>query len=120
MRYFGDPAIGRANPAKFPEFSGVYELAEGQTRRVFMESGGLFVERKAKREPLFPESSDIFFRQGAEGRILFRTGNDGKVDALIELPEQRRHHLEEERVLSAAQKKGVELASANLQPGFSL
>jgi hypothetical protein len=84
MRYYEDPAIGRSDPAKFPEFSGVYELAEGQTRKVFAESGGLFVERKGKREQLFPESSDIFFRKGVEGRILFRTGNDGKVDALID------------------------------------
>ena len=84
MRYYEDPAIGRADPAKFAEFSGVYELAEGQTRRVFTESGGLFVERNGKREPLFPESSDIFFRKGVEGRILFRIGNDGKVDALID------------------------------------
>jgi hypothetical protein len=45
MRYYDDPAIGRADPTKFPEFSGAYELAEGQTRKVFTESGALFVER---------------------------------------------------------------------------
>jgi Domain of unknown function (DUF4440) len=84
MRYYEDPATGRADPAKFPEFSGIYELAEGQTRKVFVESESLFVERNGKREQLFPESADIFFRKGVEGRILFRTGNDGKVDALID------------------------------------
>ena len=31
-----------------------------------------------------PESCDIFFRKGVEGRILFRTGPDGKTDALID------------------------------------
>lgn len=84
MRYYEDPAIGRADSAKFPEFSGVYELAEGQTRKVFVEGENLFVERKEKREQLFPESADIFFRKGVEGRILFRLGSDGKIDALID------------------------------------
>jgi hypothetical protein len=84
MRYYEDPAIGRADPRKFPEFSGVYELAEGQTRKVFVEGESLFVERKDKREQLFPESPDIFFRKGVEGRILFRTVSDGNVDALID------------------------------------
>jgi hypothetical protein len=84
MRYYGDPAMGRADPAKFAEFSGVYELAEGQTRKVFVEGESLFVERNGKREQLFPESADIFFRKGVEGRILFRAGKDGKVEALID------------------------------------
>jgi hypothetical protein len=84
MRYYEDPAIGRADPAKFPEFSGLYELAEGQTRKVFMEGESLFVERNGKREQLFPESADIFFRKGVEGRILFRARNDGKVQSLID------------------------------------
>lgn len=84
MRYYEDPAIGPADPAKFPEFSGVYELAEGQTRRVFAEGENLYVERNGKREQLFPESADIFFRKGVEGRVLFRSGPGGKVDALID------------------------------------
>jgi hypothetical protein len=84
MRYYEDPAIGRADPKKFLEFSGVYELGEEQTRKVFVEGENLFVERKGKREQLFPESPDIFFRKGVEGRILFRLGTDGKVDALID------------------------------------
>lgn len=84
MRYYEDPAIGRADPAKFPEFSGTYELAEGQTRKVTAEGESLFVERNGKREQLFPESAEIFFRKNVEGRILFRSGPDGKVDALID------------------------------------
>jgi hypothetical protein len=84
MRYYEDPATGRVDLAKFPEFSGVYELAEGQTRKVFVEGESLFVERKGKREQLFPESADILFRKGVEGRILFRLGSNGKVDALID------------------------------------
>jgi hypothetical protein len=44
----------------------------------------LFIERKGKKEELLPESCDIFFRKGVEGRILFRHGSNGKVDALID------------------------------------
>ena len=84
MRYYEDPAVGRADPTRFAEFSGTYELAEGQTRKVFAEGDNLFVERKGKREQLFPESPDIFFRKGVEGRILFRADAEGKVDALID------------------------------------
>lgn len=84
MRYYEDPAIGQADPAKFPEFSGVYELAEGQTRKVFAEGDNLYVERNGKREQLFAESADIFFRKGVEGRVLFRSGPGGKVDAFID------------------------------------
>lgn len=84
MRYYEDPAVGKAEPARFPAFSGTYELAEGQTRKVFVEDGNLFVERKGKREQLCPESPEIFFRKGVEGRILFRTAASGEVDALID------------------------------------
>ena len=84
MRYYEDPAVGRADLAKFAEFSGTYELAEGQIRKVLAEDGKLFVERNGKREQLFPESPDVFFRKGVEGRILFRAGPGGKVDALID------------------------------------
>jgi len=84
MRYYDDPAVGQADPAKFAQFSGTYELAPGQTRRAFAEGNNLFVERKGKREQLYPETPDIFFRKGVEGRILFRTGPDGKIDALID------------------------------------
>lgn len=84
MRYYEDPAVGQTDPAKFPDFSGTYELAEGQTRRVFAQGSDLFIERGGKREQLLPESGDLFFRKGVEGRILFRNGPGGKVDALID------------------------------------
>jgi len=37
-----------------------------------------------KAMQLLPESGDLFFRKGVEGRILFRFDADGKVDALID------------------------------------
>jgi Domain of unknown function (DUF4440)/Domain of unknown function (DUF3471) len=89
-RYYEDPAMGKIDPKKFGDFVGVYELAPDQTRSVTAEGGNLFVERKGKKEQLnkkeqlFPETSDLFFRKGVEGRILFRYDAHGKVDALID------------------------------------
>jgi hypothetical protein len=83
-RYYEDPAVGKADPKKFPDYIGTYELAPGQMRFVIAEGGKLFVERNAKKEQLFPETSEIFFRKGVEGRILFRYAATGKVDALID------------------------------------
>src|SRR5881397_2548252 len=83
-RYYEDPAIGKIDPKKFANFIGIYELAPGQTRSITAEGENLFVERKGKKEQLFPETSEIFFRKGVEGRILFRYAATGKVDALID------------------------------------
>ena len=83
-RYYEDPAIGKADPKKFPDFTGSYELASGQTRILFVDGDSLFVERNGKKDQLFPETPELFFRKGIEGRILFRYDKDGKVDALID------------------------------------
>jgi hypothetical protein len=83
-RYYEDPAVGKADPKKFTDFVGTYELAPGQTRSVTIEGDKLFVERKGKREELLPETSELFFRKGVEGRILFHYAADGKVDSLID------------------------------------
>ena len=84
MRYYEDPAVGRIDRKKFADFQGTYELAPGQTRRVFSEGELLYVERNGKREQLLPESCEIFFRKGVEGRILFRYADNGRVNALID------------------------------------
>jgi hypothetical protein len=84
MRYYEDPTLGSADPAKFPQFLGTYELAPGSIRKVSADGDKLFVERKGKRDQLYPEAPDIFFRRGVEGRILFRTRENEKVDALID------------------------------------
>jgi len=83
-RYYEDPSLGKADPIKFADFIGTYELAPGQTRSVTSEGDKLFVERKGKKEELLPETSELFFRKGVEGRILFSYAATGKVDALID------------------------------------
>jgi hypothetical protein len=84
MRYYEDPAIGKADPKKFADFIGTYELAPSQIRTVSVKEDRLFVERKGKTEQLLPETCDLFFRKGVEGRILFRRNDHGQVDALID------------------------------------
>jgi hypothetical protein len=83
-RYYEDPAIGKTDPKKFADFIGAYELAPGQIRTIIAEGDSLFVERSGKKDQLFPEASELFFRKGVEGRILFRYDKNGKVDALID------------------------------------
>ena len=83
-RYYEDPAIGRADEKKFPDYVGKYELASGQTRTVTAENGKLCIERIGKKEELLPETSDLFFRKGIEGRILFHYHGNGRVDTLID------------------------------------
>src|SRR6266446_1744901 len=83
-RYYEDPAAGKTDPKKFPDFIGAYELAPGQTRTIIAEGDNLFVERSGKKDQLFAEASELFFRKGIEGRILFRYDKNGKVDALID------------------------------------
>ncbi|MEY2539596.1 MAG: hypothetical protein QOG67_3336 [Verrucomicrobiota bacterium] len=83
-RYYEDPTIGKIDPNKFAHYVGTYELAPGQIRTVSMEGNKLLIERNGKKEQLFPEACDIFFRKGIEGRILFRNDDSGKVEALID------------------------------------
>jgi hypothetical protein len=83
-RYYEDPAVGKADPKKFAEYIGTYQLAPGQTRTVTAEGDKLFVERKGKKEELLPETSEVFFRKGVEGRILFRYDANGKADTLVD------------------------------------
>jgi hypothetical protein len=83
-RYYEDPAVGKADPKKFSDFVGTYELAPGQTRTVVVDGDSLFVERNGKKDQFLPETSELFFRKGIEGRIMFRYDKNGKVDALID------------------------------------
>ena len=87
MRYYEDPAAGQSDPARFSAYTGTYELSEESDRRttVSVVNGHLVLERtKGTQTPLFPEATDLFFRKGVEGRILFHFGADGKVDTLID------------------------------------
>src|SRR5215475_13852235 len=71
LRYYEDPAPGKANSAAYKDYVGTYELASGITRVVTANQQELTVQRSGRtRETLVLEAPDIFFRKGVEGRIL--------------------------------------------------
>ena len=87
FRYYEDPAVAKIDPSKFAAYAGTYELSKDSERKTLVTADGakLFMERMGGRKvQLYPESGDLFFRQGVEGRILFRFGADGKIEALID------------------------------------
>ena len=85
MRFYEDPAVGRADPTHLDEFTGSYELSSGNRRTVTRQGDELFLERDGgAKVKLRPESGDLFFRAGVEGRILFHRDAAGKVDALYD------------------------------------
>jgi ketosteroid isomerase-like protein len=85
LRYYEDPAAGKADTAMFPQYAGEYELAPGNRMTISSEGDQLYSKRGDRaKELLIPEAADIFFRKGVEGRRLFRYDAHGKVDALID------------------------------------
>jgi len=85
LRYYKDPAPGKLNSAKFAEYVGTYELAPGNTLSISTDGSLLYRQRGDRpKDLLIPEATDIFFRKGVEGRILFRRAENDKVDALID------------------------------------
>jgi Domain of unknown function (DUF3471) len=71
FRYYEDPAPGRADTTRLNDYVGTYELAPGITLAVTRETDRLYSKRGERaKEQLMPESGDIFFRPGAEGRRI--------------------------------------------------
>ena len=85
FRYYEDPAPGKADVKKYGGYAGTYQLAPGVIQTIFVRDGGLYAQREGRPETeLVPESCDIFFLRGVEGRRLFRRAASGKVDAMID------------------------------------
>src|SRR6266404_6449285 len=63
-RYYEDPAAGHVDPKKLTGYLGTYELAPGETRTVSVEGETLAMQRNGRKEQLFPETCDLFFRKG--------------------------------------------------------
>ncbi|MBZ5525449.1 MAG: DUF3471 domain-containing protein [Acidobacteriia bacterium] len=71
--------------ARLAGYAGTYELAPGVTLRVTIENGQLYTQRGDRpKQLLIPETTNIFFRKGIEGRYLFHYGSNGKVDTLMD------------------------------------
>jgi hypothetical protein len=85
LRYYEDPAPGKADPKKYRDYAGTYELAPGKTAVVSTDGANLYTQRgEGAKALLIPEATDVFFRKGVEGRRLFRRNDHGTVDAMID------------------------------------
>ena len=85
FRYYEDPAPGKVDVKKYADYAGTYELAPAVRQTISVRGGGLYARRGERpEEELVPESPDVFFRKGLEGRRLFRRAEGGKVDAMID------------------------------------
>jgi hypothetical protein len=89
LRYYEDPAPGSVDTAKFANYVGTYvgtyELVPGNTLTISTDGNLLYRQRGDRpKDLLIPEATDIFFRKGVEGRILFRHADNGRVDELID------------------------------------
>ncbi len=85
FRYYEDPAPGKVDTARLNDYVGAYGLAPGITLTISRDGDKLYSKRGERpQELLVPETADLFFRPGVEGRRLFRRNDSGKVDALID------------------------------------
>lgn len=84
-RYYGDPAQGQVTESQLNDCVGTYELAPGRTMVVTQKAGKLYAQRGSGQPiELLPESPDVFFRAGIEGRRFFHRDESGRVDLLID------------------------------------
>jgi hypothetical protein len=83
-RYYRRPRRGKSRSKKVRRLHRHVRTGTWPNEICHCRRDKLFVERNGKKEQLLPETSEIFFRKGVEGRILFRSAATGKVDALID------------------------------------
>jgi hypothetical protein len=85
LRYYEDPATSTVAASLLNDYLGIYELAPGNQMTITRSGDKLFAQRgSSKPVELLPESPDMFFRAGIEGRRLFHRDTGGKVDLLID------------------------------------
>ena len=85
MRYYEDPAAAAIDTAHLNDYLGTYSITPGQTITITRQGDKLFATRNTnKPTELLPESPDLFFRPGVEGRRLFHRNSQDKVDSLID------------------------------------
>jgi hypothetical protein len=85
FRYYENPAPGKIDSAALNQYAGTYELAPGHQLTISTDGKALYRQRGDQpKGALIPEATDLFFRRGIEGRILFQHGDGVKVDALID------------------------------------
>ena len=76
--------MARVDPAILDAYTGIYELEDGPSIKVFREGDSILAEFKGQgTAELFPESETRFFIQEADVGISFIKDDTGKVVQLI-------------------------------------
>jgi hypothetical protein len=84
-RYYEDPAPGNVSPERLLDYVGTYQLVPGVAIKVTASEDQLYAQRGSQKPyKLLPESPDLFFRPGVEGRKLFHRNASNHVDMLID------------------------------------
>jgi Domain of unknown function (DUF4440)/Domain of unknown function (DUF3471) len=85
LRYYEDPAAGTVSESMLNDYVGRYQLAPKNVVTITRRGNDLYAQR-GTGEPykLLPESPDLYFRPGVEGRRLFHRDASGHVDMLID------------------------------------
>lgn len=85
LRYYEDPAAGAVSETTLNDYAGMYELAPGNVVTITRQGDEIYAQRNSgKPYRLLPESPDLFFREGVEGRRLFHRDAAGHVDMMID------------------------------------
>jgi hypothetical protein len=84
LRYYQDPAPGHTAAEKLAEYVATYRLAPSVTIKITRSGDQLYAQRGSQPYKLLPESEDLFFRPGVEGRKLFHWDASNHVDMLID------------------------------------
>lgn len=85
LRYYEDPAAGTVPTKILDDYLGNYQLAPGVVLTITRTGNQLYAQRGSQKPYiLLPESEDLFFRPGVEGRKLFHRDASNHVDMLID------------------------------------
>jgi Domain of unknown function (DUF4440)/Domain of unknown function (DUF3471) len=85
LRYYEDPAPGNVAAQRLSDYLGSYQLAPGVVIKITASGDQLYAQRGSQKPyKLLPESPDMFFRPGVEGRKLFHRDASNQVDLLID------------------------------------
>jgi Domain of unknown function (DUF4440) len=84
-RYYEDPATGNIAAGRLTDYVGTFQLAPTILMKITRSENRLYAQRGSQKPyPLYPESPDVFFRPGVEGRKLFHRDASNQVDMLID------------------------------------
>jgi hypothetical protein len=85
LRYYEDPATSAVSQGLLRDYLGTYELATDNHMTISLHGADLYAQRGSGASyKLLPETTDLFFRAGVEGRRLFHRDKSGRVDLLID------------------------------------